>query len=204
MAAASSGYEVNHFRKRIEPTMVATLAWQLRKVSDEHPQTFATPPRLSRVKAKTQPPPPDMFAWETIEHQEFVCRIWASIYALRAALLNVQRVVSMERPYHETRNSIVEALWRTAVLIHLDAEYHKSYLGTLMSEGSTAGPVDLIRLAGWTPELSISEADLLRHHVVQGDGLMEFVSRISATADIKRILRQWEREFEAPEESRNE
>ena len=204
MAAAASGYEVNHFRKRIEPQMISTLAWQLRKLSDEHPQTFATAPRLSGARGKTQPPPPDMFAWETIEHQELICRIWASVYALRAALLNTQRVISMERPHDEARRSILRALWLTAVLIHLDAQYHSSYGGTLLSDGSTATPVDVIRLAGWTPAISSVEADFLCQQVVRGDGVTEFVSPIHASAEIERILRRWERELGAPEEPINE
>ena len=204
MAAAASGYEVNHFRKRIEPRIISTLAWQFRKVSDEHSETFTTPPRLSRAKGKTQPPPPDVFAWETFEHQEFICRIWANVYALRSALLNVQRLISMERPRDETRRSIVGALWRTAVMIHLDAEYHNSYGGTLLSDGSTVRPVDLIRLAGWTPDISSVEADSVYEQVVKGDGITEFASRIHTSAEIERVLCRWEREFGAPEESRNE
>lgn len=200
MAATASDYEVNHFRKRIEPKLISTLAWQLQKVSDEHPQTPATPPRLWRAKGKTQPPPPDMFAWETIEHEEFICRIWARVYALRAALLNIQRIVSMDRPQAEKRRSIITALWSSAVLIHLDAEYQKGYGGTLLSEGTTAMQVDLIRLAGWTPDISSVEAELLRHQVAQGAELAEFVSRIKDSPEVEVVLRRWEREFAMPEE----
>lgn len=199
MAAAVSGYEVNHFRKRIEPRLVSTLAWQLRKLSDEYTQTFATPPRLSKAKQKPPTPPSDVFAWETIEHQELICRLWSSIYGLRAALLRVQRMISMQRSATEVRESIVTSLWQVATLTHLDNEYRNSYAGTALGDSSRPGPTELISLAGWTPPASAAEAAALCNLAVSGEGASEFAKRVSTSSETSRILRRWEREFGASE-----
>jgi len=36
----------------------------------------------------------DPFAWEVAEQEEHLCRLWSAIYAARAELLTVERLVA--------------------------------------------------------------------------------------------------------------
>jgi hypothetical protein len=190
---------VIHFRKRIEPRILSTLAFQLLRLGDQYTRTFVTPPPLSKTEKRPETVPPDIFAWETLEHQEFICRLWSGVYGLRAALLNAQRLLSMEGAVDKVRASVVESLWHAATLMHLHSAYCSSYAGTLLPNPFDLEPRDVVRLAGWSPTTSAEEFADLSGYVVEGEGVREFASRLDASTRGARVLRRWMNEMGAQE-----
>lgn len=95
VAAAAAGYEVHHFRKRIEPKLLDLVIWQLRRDSEELTAQYAAPPRL--LPAARRPNlPADVFAWEAAEHQRALAALWGAVYLLHAELLRVAQLSSMD------------------------------------------------------------------------------------------------------------
>ncbi|MEW1911270.1 hypothetical protein AB0442_22950 [Kitasatospora sp. NPDC085895] len=157
-AAAAAGREVHHFRKRIEPQILAALAHALQRDAAVQARPWASPPPV-RPGTGRRVLPSDVFAWEAVEHEEALTRLWAAVYALRAELLAVERLTSMGDMAEATAEADT-ALWRYG---HLHAEarrYQAAYGGALLPD-QAAAPHDLIALAGWTPRLPQADTALL-------------------------------------------
>jgi hypothetical protein len=151
-AAAAADYEVHHFRKQIEPQICHRLAIMLAADAAEA-LVRAVPPRLSRPRRPLRLPA-DVFAWEAAEHEQAVATLWAEVYALRAALLAVARVVCMHGATHpETGAATETALWRAALLHHAVLAYQDAYGPQLLGADLGVGPEDLAAMAGWHPAL---------------------------------------------------
>lgn len=194
-AAMESGYEANHFRKRIEPQIVERLAWQLNKLSDDYLHPFALAPRLIETKERPRPVPTEIMAWEVLEHHTVVCYVWSSVYALRAALMNIERIVSMEARPNETNDAIAGALWHAARLLFFAADYRGRYADGAPGHSSNARRVDLLCLAGWTPMLTAPERGFLVSCVTPDEGPSQFLAHLIASSEGSQILRRWQLEL---------
>lgn len=191
-AAAAAGYEAHHFRKRIEPQICQRLAAMLAADAAEV-SARVVPPRLSRSRRPLSLPA-DVFAWEAVEHEQAIAALWAGVYALRAALLAVARLVSMHgaaRP--ETEAATETALWRAAVLHHAVLAYRDAYGSQLLGADPGIGPEDLAALVGWHPAFD---------PLVQGE-LAALAQAHPTPDDFRRALpvpaaeaaRRWQREL---------
>jgi hypothetical protein len=157
-AAKVLGKEVHHFRKRLEPKILAEVVHALRWDAAAQSRPWASPPPV-RPGRKHRRLPSDIFAWEAAEHEEALTRLWACVYALRAELLAVERQVSMGDAGEATA-AADSALWRYGQLQAEARRYQAAYGGTLLPDGN-ATPHDLTQLAGWIPKISPSENALV-------------------------------------------
>ena len=157
LAAGAADREVHHFRKRVEPRLIGQLASALLADADRFTRSRVIAPRLA-PPAGRQTVPADPFAWEVAEHEEALSRLWAAIYAARAELLAVERLVSFGTDRQQVIRQAVTAAWRWAQA-GLEATSYAGAFGTHPDEVSAH---DLVVLAGWTPPVTAEQAARLR------------------------------------------
>ncbi len=157
-AAKAADREVHHFRKRVEPQLLAALAQALERDAAAQAKPWASPPPVRPVRRR-RTLPRDVFAWEAAEHEETLTRLWALVYGLRAELLAVERQASMGDHAEATAASDA-ALWRYGQLQAEARRYRAAYGAALLPDGGAA-PHELASLAGWTPKLSPTETVLV-------------------------------------------
>jgi hypothetical protein len=146
LAAEAAVYEADHFRKRIEPAMVEQLTAELLADADRFRNTKLIAPRLAATTAR-QPITTDPFAWEVTAHEEALTRVWAAVYALRAELLLVERLVSLGETAEEIAAALAGAAWRWGLARNVAADFADIY-------PDEASADDLMALAGWCPLLT--------------------------------------------------
>ncbi|MET7331689.1 hypothetical protein [Nonomuraea sp. NPDC005650] len=192
-AARASKYEVHHFRKRIEPKLTELIAWQLRRDSEEFTERHATPPDL-HVASRPLALPADVFAWEAAEHQHAMAALWGAVYLLRAELLTVARLISMDASADEVDQAALVALWRHGQVLATSARYRAAYGAVLLHE-ATRGPEQIARYAGWTPSLTPAQELLLTELADPAQGLSDFTARLDAAAGGPELAATWRRKL---------
>lgn len=188
-AAMSMGRDPDHFRKHIEPRILAGVAAALAADSARMLTTRAAPPRLIPVLRPPAGLPEDMWAWEAAEHEEHISRLWASVYALRAELLACARLASFDPLSAGLRDAADAALWRLGQLHVAISAYRRAY-GNRLLHGDIA-PETLIGLAGWSPPLDPAEVDVVRHHGPDAERCRAFITSLTATEPGARIRERW-------------
>jgi len=191
-AAAAAGYEVHHFRKRVEPKVLDLVAWQLRRDSEEFTARHASPPEL-RASSGPLMLPADVFAWEAAEHQHVLASLWGAVYQLRAELLTVARLASMDAPERETGNAAAAALWRHAQVLAAAARYRAAYGAVLLHTAADLGPQEIAGYAGWTPPLTAAQELLLAGIADPAQSLADFSTRLDAAAGGAGLAAMWRR-----------
>lgn len=168
------GYNERHFRKHIEPKMLADVAWLLHQDSQTYtPRSRKSPPRMA-PSGDT----PTLTAADISEHEELVSRIWAAVYELRAELIRDR----LGRSGHATPRtgepepSNVTKLVVGRLLLVIDTYLDKH--GEAILHGEAQYHVEgLIRLAGWRGELSREEGRRLRFGAARDDAGSTAVGR---------------------------
>jgi len=182
VAARAAGHEVHHFRKRVEPRLIARLAGMVLADADRFTRSRWVAPRLAPATGR-QPVPADPFAWELAEQEEALCRLWAAIYALRAELLAVERLMSLGADRQRVVGQAVTAAWRWG---RASAEASDCVSAFGAGEWNGGGSVpELLALAGWAPELSADQ----RTRLIQAAGGAAgeaFVTALHAESDVGR------------------
>jgi hypothetical protein len=172
LAAAQAGHEVHHFRKRVEPRLVERIAWELLADADQFTRSPMIAPRLAPVTGRQQVLA-DPFAWEVAEHEEQLTRLWAAVYAARAELLAVERLISLGAARPDIISAAVTAAWRWAAARAEAISYVTAFAPDLVTS-----PDDLVRLAGWTPPLSAPQASRLTEAAAGGATREEFAAAL--------------------------
>jgi hypothetical protein len=190
-AAAASGYEVHHFRKRIEPKITELLAWQLRRDAEQMADRPTSPPEL-HAAAGPLVLPADVFAWEAAEHQHALAMLWGAVYLLRAELLSIARLASMDAPGHETGHAASAALWRHAQVLAAVARYRGAYGDELLAAAGQR-PAEIAAYAGWTPPLTPPQELLLAELGGPEHSLDSFTARLNAAVSGTRLAAAWQR-----------
>jgi len=175
LAATSAGHEVHHFRKRVEPRLIDRLAAALLADADRFTRSRVIAPRLAPSPDR-QLIPPDPFTWEVIEHEEALARLWGAVYALRAELLAVERLVSFEADRQQVIRQAVTAAWRWGLASAEAASYTAAFGGD--ANGDDVSAHDLVELAGWTPTLPPGGASALRAAAADGADRAGFVAAL--------------------------
>ncbi len=188
-AAQSLGRDPDHFRKHIEPRLLADLAAALAADSDRMTATSAVPPRLIPVLHPQTELPQDMWAWEAIEHEEHLSRLWAAVYALRAELLACERAASFDPLGQDMANAADAALWRFGQLHVAIRVYRRAYGNRLLHGG--IDPASLVGLAGWTPTLDAAELDVVCHHGPDAEPCRAYLADLTATHPGAQIVGRW-------------
>lgn len=177
LAAVQAGHEVHHFRKRVEPKLIGTLAWELVADADRFTRLPMIAPRLAPASGR-EPVHADPFAWEVAEHEEHLCRLWSAIYAARAALLAVERLASLGTDRTDISRAAVTAAWRWGAA---RAEAI-GYTAAFADGQDKASPDDLVALAGWAPELTPGQASQLTEAACDGASREQFVHALRGAA----------------------
>lgn len=157
LAAGAAGHEVHHFRKRVEPRLIDQLASALLADADRFTRSRGIAPRLA-PPAGRQKVGADPFAWEVAEHEEALSRLWAAIYAARAELLAVERLLSLGADRQQVIPQAVTAAWRWAQA-SLEVT---SYAGAFGIATDEVRAHELVALAGWTPPVTAEQVSRLR------------------------------------------
>jgi len=198
-AARSLDRDPDHFRKHIEPRLLEIVAAALAADSERMVAPRATPPRLIPVIAQPQPLPEDMFAWEAVEHDEHMSRLWAAVFALRAELLACARLASMDPAGPEVTDCADAALWRAGQLHIVIRRYRRAY-GSRLLHGNISPDV-LLGLAGWSPNLSAADVDTVCHLQPDSQPLSTFVDRLAAIHGGQGVRHRWVSELVRPPEA---
>jgi hypothetical protein len=157
-AAQHLGYETTHFRKVIEPKLIAEFSavlWQdhLRYI----PRTNHAPP-IIEASGDT----PILGPGDYNEQEELVSRIWSEVYGLRAEIVAGGRIKKDQALHDQLPEAQAKIRWRTARLVTYIQEYLQQY-GERIIQGETEFQVEgLIRLAGWRGGLPSHEVKRLR------------------------------------------
>ncbi len=191
-ASAAARYEVHHFRKRVEPKLLALLAWQLRRDSADFAIRHASPPEL-HAASRPLILPADVFLWEVAEHQHAIAALWGAVYLLRAELLTVARLSSMDAAGTEVFAAANMALWRHAQVLRAVTAYRAAYGTVLLGSPSELGPQDVASYAGWTPTLTPAQELLLAEAANPDHGLSDFTARLEAAGDGTELATTWRR-----------
>ncbi|MGH3511403.1 MAG: hypothetical protein ACRDQV_11800 [Pseudonocardiaceae bacterium] len=173
LAAGAAGHEVHHFRKRVEPRLIDKLAAALLADADRFTRSRVIAPRLA-PQAEWQTVPADPFSWELAEHEEALTRLWAAIYAARAELLAVARLLSFDADRQQVIGQMVTAAWRWAQA-SLEATSYTRAFGTDTDEVSAD---DFVALAGWTPPVTDGQAARLRQAAAGAADCASFVAAL--------------------------
>ncbi|WP_158299639.1 hypothetical protein [Glycomyces paridis] len=179
LAATAVAYEADHFRKRIEPEMVDHLAAELLADADRFRNTRLIAPRLTASTAR-QSIPADPFAWEVTAQEESTALVWADLYSLRAALLHVERLLSLDANPEEIVDALRSAAWkwgraRSVALAHAD-----TFPGDVSADA-------LMSLAGWCPPISQEAAATIQTAAQSADGLDTFNAALAADFDLDQV-----------------
>jgi len=198
-AAAAAGYEAHHFRKRVEPKLTGLVALQLRRAGEETTRFTAAPD----LRAASGRPvlPADVFAWEATEHQQALATLWGEVYLLRAKLLEVARLVSMNAAEPDLARACQTALWRHALVLRAARDYRTAYgavllhtsIGTAPDTAPGLGVDQIAARAGWTPPLSPAQDLLLAELADPGQGLADFTARLKTAAGASTLAAAWQR-----------
>jgi hypothetical protein len=157
-AAQHLGYETTHFRKNIEPRLIADFAvavWQ-----DHLRYTPRTKHAPAAVEASGDSPV--LGPGDYNDQEELVSRIWSEVYGLRAEIIAGQRTKKVQSRHDQLPETKAKILWRTARLLAYIHEYLERY-GERIIQGETEWQVEgLIRLAGWRNGVTDDEGRRLR------------------------------------------
>ncbi|RKS79499.1 hypothetical protein BZB76_0969 [Actinomadura pelletieri DSM 43383] len=192
VAAAAAGYEVHHFRKRVEPKLVDLVIWQLRRDSEELTVETAAPPRLRPAVGRPNLPA-DVFAWEAAEHQHALASLWGAVYLLRAELVKVAQLVSMDATESELADAADTALWRQALVLHATRHYQSAYGSALLHAATALAPGEIATSAGWSPPLSPAQELLLSGTADPVQGRADFMTRLFAAVEGADLVVAWRR-----------
>jgi hypothetical protein len=175
-AAEQAGHEAHHFRKRVEPRLVETLAWELLADADRFTRSPMIAPRLAPV-AERQLVQPDPFVWEVVEHEEHLSRLWSAIYAARAELLAVERLVSLGADRTDVIRAAVTAAWRWAGA-------RAEAIGYTAAFAPDRDVAALVGLAGWTPPLAEAQVSRLVEAASGGVSREQFVAALHEETEL--------------------
>lgn len=166
-AAAALGYDTHHFRKRVEPKLLEEVAWllhrdSLRYISRRYDGAPFEASGTTPVITEEQITHPD-----TAEHEVLLSRIWSDVYGLRAEL--IAREASRDDPERsaELQQAAAGALWYLARLLSRLNTYSEKYGKAILHGSAEYNTEALIRLAGWTGELTSEQARELRFVLAQ-------------------------------------
>ncbi len=164
-AASEARYDADHLRKHIEPKIVRQLAWQLHQDSQNYiPRNRDRPPMLEPSGDTPVITQGDVSSKEKSEHEELLSRLWAHVYALRAEILQVERL--RHWPYDETEPGLSQehldkaraARERQVAYVKQHVKEYVDRYGDVILHGEGEFNAEaLLRLAGWSPMPTKSE-----------------------------------------------
>lgn len=129
-------------------------------------------PRLAPASGR-QPVQADPFAWEVAEHEEQLSRFWSAIYAARAELLAVERLIRLPTDRIDLVTAAVTASWRWAAARAEAINYTTAFAPEMESSVD-----ELVALVGWTPTLTPAQASKLTDAAAGGASREQFTAAL--------------------------
>jgi hypothetical protein len=166
-AATALGYDVHHFRKRIQPKLLDELAWQLYQDSLQYVQRARDGPPFEASGHTPLITEQHLTHPETADHEVLVSRIWSDVYGLRAELIAREANRNVPEQEAECRESAIGALWYLARLLVRLRNYSERYGRSILHGTAEYNADALIRLAGWSGEVTSEQARDLRFALAQ-------------------------------------
>lgn len=180
-AIGTWNYDDTHFRKKIEPRLIRDLAWFLHEDGQNYtPRTKYAPPP-TEVSGDT----PALTSADVTEQEELVSRIWALVYELRAELIHKARLESVDAADAAEAEQIAGiCLWLVARLLTRLHEYLERYGDRILHGDAEFRAEGLIRLAGWSYELTPEDAKELRYALASSGerDLKTFLTKVQHSA----------------------
>jgi hypothetical protein len=166
-AAGVLDYELHHFRKRIESELLEEIAWQLHQDSLQYVRRTRDGESFEASGHTPIITEEQITHSDTAEHEVLLSRIWSDVYGLRAEI--VARETSRENPEKENefREATTGTLWYLARLLTKLSHYMEQYGKDILHGAAEYNSDSLIRLAGWTGELTAEQARDLRFTLAQ-------------------------------------
>lgn len=181
LAADETGHDVRHFRKWVEPRLIDMVAGELLADADHFTRAPMFAPRLAAATTRN-PVPADPLAWEDAEHEAHLMRLWSAIYAARAELLAVERLVSLRADLIDIVTTAVDAAWRWATARAEAIGYSTAFAPELESSVD-----ELLALAGWVPPLTAAQAARLTAAAAGGAGRDRFTEAMHGEIGLGEI-----------------
>lgn len=166
-AANTADYNLDHFRKRLEPQIVAQLAWQLEQDALQYVQRAEDGQPFEASGDTPTISQDDIADVRDAEREALTSRIWECVYGLRAELITRESLRGDPDRTAEFEEAAAGALWYLARLLTQRDRFMERY-GSEMMAGSTAWNAEaLIRLAGWSGEVTADQARELRFAIAR-------------------------------------
>lgn len=146
-AADLLGFNVDHFRTRIEPEVIKSLAAVV------HDDLLRYRSRVKRSLESLEPTgdTPRLDPEHLTHEEELISRIWQHVYGLRAELIAYGRLEQQEGFQEQAEDHRQAALREEAALKPLFAEYRGTYGEELIKHGEAEFRVEALeRLVGWS------------------------------------------------------
>lgn len=140
--------------------------------ADRFTRSAMIAPRLAPASGR-QPVQADPFAREVAEHEEQLSRLWSALYAARAELLAVERLISLRADRVNILRTAVTAAWRWAAARAEAIGYTTAFAPELESSVD-----ELVTLAGWTPTLTAAQTSRLTEAATGGASREQFVAAL--------------------------
>jgi hypothetical protein len=166
-AASALGYEFHHFRKRIEPELLEDIAWRLHQDNLQYVRRSRDGEPFEASGHTPVITEDQIVHADTAEHEVLLSRIWSDVYGLRAEL--IAREASRDDPEQAAvfQEATTGSLWYLARLLAKLVHYSERYGRSILHGTAEYNAEALIRLAGWTGELTSEQARDLRFTLVQ-------------------------------------
>lgn len=167
-AADRLGFSAEHFRKRIEPKILDQLAWHLHQDSLQYVQR---PDDGLPFAASGDTPvilPEHIQHAGTAEREAMTSEIWSRVYGLRAALIRRESTADEPERTREHAEHEKAARRRLGELLLILDEFLKTYGDEIFHGAAAHNAEGLIRLAGWTGEITAEEAREVRWEAARG------------------------------------
>jgi hypothetical protein len=152
-------YNLDHFRKRVEPRLVRDLAW----LFQEDSQNYTPRTRYAPDPIEISGDSPSLYPSDVNEQEELLSRTWALVYELRAELIHKARLETDDADQSDIDEAGDAALWIVARLLTRIQEYLERYGDRILHGDAEFRAEGLIRLAGWSGELTPEQATRLRY-----------------------------------------
>jgi hypothetical protein len=151
-------YDPDHFRKHVEQRLVRDFAWLLHEDSQNYTPRTKYAPTPTEISGDS----PSLSTADVNEQEELLSRVWSLVYELRAELIRQASLEHAGADADVVRGATETTLWVVARLLARIHEYLERYGDRILHGDAEYRVEGLIRLAGWSYELSPEQAAELR------------------------------------------
>lgn len=161
-AAIRSGYSLDHVRKRIEPRICEQLATQLYTDSLQYVQRRDDGQPFAASGDSPTISEDDIADIRDAEREALISRIWSDVFGLRADLILREGLRADPERRAEFEEAARGALWHLARLLTNLEQFVGRYGSEILTGSASFNAEGLIRLAGWTGDVTAEQARELR------------------------------------------